>query len=514
MQDSLLAVLASIPIVIFVLKRFRAPSHLDLPTVGYDGRLMSYFSSLRFLKEADVILRKGITQYHGRLFKIPQMDQWVAVASDHDFIENIRTAPEHILSMDAAIDDMIQADYTLGPQVKLNTYHIPVIRNFSLTQNLNAIFPELVDEITHAIEDEFGPKTNKNEWAATPAADTLTRIVCRVNHRVFVGLPLCRNTSYCNINIENTTNIIVGAAILNLFPKFLKPVIGRLMSKVTGTQRRLLVHLKPLIEERKRLIEEFGPSYPDKPNDMLTWLMDAAPPGLERTSESFVLRLLTVNFAALHSTSMTLTHAMYYLAAQPESIRILRTEIESFLDKDVRNWTKDSLETCWKLDSFLKESQRLHALNGLTMLRKAVAPYSFADGTTIPAGTTVAAATSAIHINPNVYDDPETFDPWRFSSMRERAVNSDDSVTREADDMRFRFTGTGPGYLAFGGGRHVCPGRFFVSIVMKAFIARLIMDYDLKMECEGVRPKDEWFGSNCVPNRHAKIMFRRRTATL
>lgn len=55
---------------------------------------------------------------------------------------------------------------------------------------------------------------------------------------------------------------------------------------------------------------------------------------------------------------------MYHLAAQPEFIPILRAELESCLDKDINNWTKDSLETCWKLDSFLKESSRLQTLNG------------------------------------------------------------------------------------------------------------------------------------------------------
>lgn len=57
---------------------------------------------------------------------------------------------------------MIQADYTLGPQVKLDTYHIGVIRNFSFTQNLNAIFPELADEVDCAIKDEFGYKAVKH----------------------------------------------------------------------------------------------------------------------------------------------------------------------------------------------------------------------------------------------------------------------------------------------------------------------------------------------------------------
>lgn len=57
----------------------------------------------------------------------------------------------------------------------------------------------------------------------------------------------------------------------------------------------------------------------------------------------------------------------------------------------------------------------------------------------------------------------------------------------------------------------VSPGRFFVSMVMKAFLAQFLLQYDLKMEIEGVRPKDEWFGPACVPNRHAKIMFKKRS---
>ncbi|KAF9458960.1 hypothetical protein BDZ94DRAFT_1269291 [Collybia nuda] len=81
---------------------------------------MTYFSSLRFLKEADAILRTGITKYHGRLYKIPQMNQWVTVASTHDFIENIRTAPEHLLSMEAAEYDM--SSYQGFPRLVLSLY--------------------------------------------------------------------------------------------------------------------------------------------------------------------------------------------------------------------------------------------------------------------------------------------------------------------------------------------------------------------------------------------------------
>jgi hypothetical protein len=55
----------------------------------------------------------------------------------------------------------LQSDYTLGPQVKRDTYHIGVVRN-PLTKNIDAIFPDLLDEIDCAVEDEIGSKTGQH----------------------------------------------------------------------------------------------------------------------------------------------------------------------------------------------------------------------------------------------------------------------------------------------------------------------------------------------------------------
>jgi len=54
------------------------------------------------------------------------------------------------------------------------------------------------------------------------------------------------------------------------------------------------------------------------------------------------------------------------------------------------------------------------------------------------------------------------------------------------------------------------PGRFFAANEMKAMMAHIVITYDLKLEDEGVRPKDEWYGSTCLPNRKAEVFFRRR----
>ncbi|KAF8145980.1 hypothetical protein K438DRAFT_1629082, partial [Mycena galopus ATCC 62051] len=45
-------------------------------------------------------------------------------------------------------------------------------------------------------------------------------------------------------------------------------------------------------------------------------------------------------------------------------------------------------------------------------------------------------------------------------------------------------------HLPFGTGKHACPGRFFAVTELKAMMAHLVMNYDVKAEVEGVRPPD------------------------
>jgi cytochrome P450 len=70
--------------------------------------------------------------------------------------------------------------------------------------------------------------------------------------------------------------------------------------------------------------------------------------------------------AAIHTTTITTTAAIYDLAAHPEYIQPLRDEIQRIIDEDGQDVDgdgfvrvkKSSMPKLWKLDSFLKESQR------------------------------------------------------------------------------------------------------------------------------------------------------------
>lgn len=91
-----------------------------------------------------------------------------------------------------------------------------------------------------------------------------------------------------------------------------------------------------------------------------------------------MLRILGTNMAAIHTSSMVgscsvvdspsnsncacapqaFTHAVFDLTTHPEYLLPMREEAERVIAKE--GWTKAALNSMVKIDSFLRESQRLN----------------------------------------------------------------------------------------------------------------------------------------------------------
>jgi hypothetical protein len=54
------------------------------------------------------------------------------------------------------------------------------------------------------------------------------------------------------------------------------------------------------------------------------------------------------------------------------------------------------------------------------------------------------------------------------------------------------------------------PGRHLAANLMKGFLAHVVLNYDIKLENEGIRPTDMWIDGSLVPNQTAEVMFRKR----
>jgi cytochrome P450 len=136
--------------------------------------------------------------------------------------------------------------------------------------------------------------------------------------------------------------------------------------------------------------------------------------------------------------------------------------------------------------------------------RVALKDYTFSDGTYIPRGTTVAVNLHGPHFDESIYENPGTFNPDRFLK-EENGIGAAKDYERPSD-----MTTTSNFFLAFGNGRHACPGRFLAASQLKMMMAHVLINYDVKFEKEGVRPPDLWLLSSCIPNPNAKVLFRKR----
>ncbi|KAK7441541.1 hypothetical protein VKT23_016534 [Stygiomarasmius scandens] len=483
-----------------------------IPTVGPTDPLNQYYGS-HFVNHARQMIQEGYDKYQGRAFKVRMPDRWAVMITGQDMLNDIKKASDDYLSFHEAGRDIVRADYTIGKSIHDNSYHLAIIQT-TLTRNITARFAEVRDEIVTAFSENIPASEN---FVAVPALATVMKIVCRTTNRLFVGLPLCRVPDYVNLNIEFTVDVFKAASTMNSLPDFLHPIVGRVKSPRSRTLKRVMQHLGPMIQERLDQEEQYGKDWPDRSNDLISWLLDENPQGELRTVPDLAMRVLSINMAAIHTTSMAFTNALYHLAVQPpEVIATLRKEVESVVKE--HGWTKVGMGHLRQMDSFLKETARLMGTSAMVVQRKVLKDFTFSDGTTVPAGVTLAVPAFSLHrdeVSPSafsiraifqqspqrLYENPTEFNPFRFSEMR--------SV--EGEGIKHQMITPNSEYVFFGAGRHACPGRFFAVNELKTLLAETLLTYDVKLEGDGkVIPPPRWMNREVGPNRTAKVLFRKR----
>ncbi|KAF5365174.1 hypothetical protein D9758_005367 [Tetrapyrgos nigripes] len=490
-----------------------------IPTIGPQGFFGSYIGAIQFMSRGREMVEEGYYKYPEGAFKIPLINGWVIYVNGKKMAEDIKKASTNELNFVEAVGERLKLDYTMGKGIRVLPYHAEVVRT-TLTRSIAARFPDIRDEIVHAFNNVV-PATE--DWTSVHALPSIMKIVTRTTNRFLVGLPLCREPEWIDLNMNYTIKVFLSAQCIDLFPTFLHPIIARMVTPLPSAMRRSMKYLVPMIEERLAKEKEYGnEDWPDKPNDLLSWLLEDTPGPEQRTMEELTHRVLAVNLAAIHTTSMAFTNTLYHLAAaKPDVVQTLREEIEEAVNE--MGWTKLTMGRLWKLDSFLQETQRTNGtgaseivspmsssplfvcahLNPIyiaVMSRKVMKDFIFSDGTFVPAGSIIAYPGYSTHHDESLYKNATTMDPFRFSKMREQ----------NGESIRHQMVTTREEWVLFGTGKTACPGRFFAVNELKALLSHVLLTYDVKLEQEGELPQDEWYADACVPNKSAHVLFRRR----
>lgn len=198
-----------------------------------------------------------------------------------------------------------------------------------------------------------------DDYTEVKAFNLVLRLVSFIAARHFVGAPLCEDEEWLSTALTYTENTFITIIILRIFPDWAKPIVSLFVPqsyRVTWALRKAKRLVVPLILERRER-ERADPNY-TKPEDFLQYLMDGSD-DFDGRPDKLAHRLLILTLAAVHTTSMAATQALFDLCVHPEYIEPLREELMSVLEQE-GGYRKQALTNFKKLDSFMRESQRLN----------------------------------------------------------------------------------------------------------------------------------------------------------
>ncbi|KAF4469441.1 Cytochrome P450 [Fusarium albosuccineum] len=448
-------------------------------------------------------LMKAKTKYQNRPFIFGGRDPRIILPNY--LFQELKDLPDDQLSFRQNAYKMLNGKYTgLGK----NVHPLSESVKNELTMNINITLALLQDEIQYAIEEGIG---DCPDWTPVKIFGKLLRIVALASGRIFVGRPLCRDEEWIDMTINYTVDSANAIKEVQDTPRHLRPFLVPFkpsIRKAATYRQKVAEKLKPQLNEMIEAHKNMGDYDDDNHSDDLSadqhslalWSMSKGhyEDGESPTAETLADTILAAAFAAIHTTTMTLTNVLFDLAAHPKYADELREEIKRVsVEEPSGRLRKKTMPKLKKLDSFIKESQRVHPLGSAMLLRLVTAPngIQLSSGDYLPHGSVVAPSLDEFH-------------PWRFNDLR----------TFNGEENKHQFVTTTTESTVFGHGRWACPGRFFASNEIKAILIQLLARYDIAVgpagqaegEGEWKRPSTFSVEMGYYPDPEASIYFKDR----
>jgi cytochrome P450 len=176
--------------------------------------------------------------------------------------------------------------------------------------------------------------------------------------------------------------------------------------------------------------------------------------GAGYTDQEIVDHMIFLMMAAHDTTTSTLTSMVYSLAKNPQWQDRLVAEMNSL---DLENLTTETLSSTTEIDWVIKEALRMYPpLSTLPKMSNTAFEY---EGHLIPAGALVITYPIHTHYMSEYWDNPETFDPTRFSPAK-------------AEHKRHDYS-----WVPFSGGAHMCIGLHFANMQIKLVLFEMLKTY-------------------------------------
>lgn len=201
--------------------------------------------------------------------------------------------------------------------------------------------------------------------------------------------------------------------------------------------------------------------------DMLLYMSDNL---TKLTIENIQEEVDTFMFEGHDTTAAATNWAIHLIGANPQVQAKVHDEMDRVFGNDrQRDITSEDLKELKYLENCVKEALRLFP--SVPAFTRGIKEDMKIGDYTIPAGTTIVIVTTMLHRDPEVFPNPEEFDPDRFSLENAKG--------------RHPYS-----YVPFSAGPRNCIGQKFAMMEEKVILAHVFRNFEVKstQTRDGLRP--------------------------
>ncbi|KXX76907.1 Ent-kaurene oxidase [Madurella mycetomatis] len=431
-------------------------------------------------------IKAAYSQMNGKPLRMNSPESWITLVSSPELIKDIKNAANDQLSLHAAAKEILKPEYTMNG---FNWHDQRGIEGIGFVRTLRTLLTTHLPKLTPGVRAIID-RTFSEELGSSETVNVLTlskKVVTKISAYAFFGLDYVSNNEFIDAAYYYNEDVLYGSELLRISPKFLRPFLTR--------QRIFFRGLVAIIEHRMK-----NPKGAKEHNDVIQWIIDTSPKSKPWSPGRMAFEVMAIWFGSVQGLATTLTFTIFSLCEHPEYIEPLRNEIQSVSGG---KFLLDG-EGLPLMDSFLKECSRWTPVESVTARRCALKDFTFSDGTRVARGEWVGIPVGPMLRDPTKYPQPDVFDGFRFADPK--IVGRESSIQAEGPS---KFTDISETWHVWGTGKLTCPGRFFVSYVMKHVMYHILDTYDPEMAEKNRKYTINW-RTLTLPGLGVKANFKLR----
>ena len=249
-------------------------------------------------------------------------------------------------------------------------------------------------------------------------------------------------------HVSFALNYMLQDMVTGKLPKWM-PVLGR--KKYQAAVAHIDRYIYRVIEQRRR--------EPDNENgDLLTMMLNLVDEetGAQMSDKQLRDEAITIFLAGYETTSIAMTWASYMMTQKPEVASKLQAHVDTVLEGRMPQF-EDLMQLTYPR-MVMEEATRLYP--PAFWLPRTAVEDDVIGGYKIKAGQMVAATMLTIHRHPDFWENPDEFDPERFTPEQVKGRHPQ-------------------AWMPFGAGQRYCIGKDFALMEGALILARLAQRYTL-----------------------------------